>query len=646
MSDRYVPECVACLRPFVDAGVLGMTEVHVAATFVGAVGAVGGALDDDVVLAAALAVRGPLHGHVRVDLSSVAGSVVAVEPEAPPTAARSDVEGRDDEGSELDLPLFATDPGGTDPDSAGHTIAGLDGADLTGLPWPDPDGWAARVLASPLARADGDEPGDLVEPLVLDGDHVYLDRHWRDEVAVAEDLLARAGGVIDPDPARLEALDRYLPEAPDDGPDLQRRAAAAALERQLVVVAGGPGTGKTRTVARLLAVLSSGGDRPLEVALAAPTGKAAARLAEAIAAAVQEADPGPEVAARLTSLEARTIHRLLGARRSGASFARSAADPVPADVVVVDEVSMVSLPLMARLLEAVRPEARVVLVGDPHQLASVEAGAVLGDLVGRDGAPPAGLRDNVVTLERVHRFGAESPVGRLAAAIRDGDARSVISEVGSGRSGTAVERVDPGSSSALDALRDRVLAHARELVDVALEGRAADALDALGRLEVLCATRRGPLGVEEWNTWIEQRLRDVGLMRERWSPGRPIMVTANDHLNGVFNGDVGVVVRDPTSGRAQVAFAGVEGPRLLDPSRLDAIDTQWAMTIHKSQGSEFDHVVVTLPEPPSPILSRELLYTAVTRARQGVTVVASDAALRTAVERPVARSSGLAARLS
>lgn len=667
MTDRFVPPSVAVLEPFVRAGVLGMVEVHVTATMVESVrsdpsrsggGSDGAGLPDEVVIAAALAVRAPLHGHVCVDLRHVAGSLVPAEGDAPTRRAVADVDGRDDEGPDpdLDLPALAGDAAEMSPGAVE-------------LPWPDPDGWAGRVLASPLARADGAPAGDLVEPLVVDGDALYLDRHWNDEVAVAADLRARAGVELDADAAAWAALDRYFPDPRSGGPDLQRAAAVAALEHQLAVIAGGPGTGKTRTVARLLAVLASsdgsvggaGAGRPLEIALAAPTGKAAARLQEAIAAAVREADPPPEVARRLASLDARTLHRLLGARRGGSTFARTASDPLPADVVVVDEVSMVSLPLMARLLDAVRPDARVVLVGDPHQLASVEAGAVLGDVVGvQSGRPPAALAANVVTLETVHRFAADSPVGRLASAIREGHVDGVIALLsGRGADGAvddpdgSVERVswlDPGDDAGVDGVRRVVLAHAADLVDLGRAGRVDDALASLGSVKVLCATRRGPAGVDTWNTWVEQQLRLGGRMRRRYSSGRPLMVTANDYLNEVFNGDVGVVVRVGGAGgrpaRPQVAFDGVDGARLIDPTRLDRLETQWAMTIHKSQGSEFDHVVVALPEPPSPILTRELLYTAVTRAKRAVTVIASEAAVRAAVERPVARASGLTARLS
>jgi len=570
---------------------------------------------------------------------------VAVVPheraEEPAGDAEVEPGGTDDEGAGLDLPAR---PGAPD-------VASEQRPDPDPLPWPDADGWVARLLASPLARAGTDAPSELLEPLVARGDSVYLDRYWRDEGAVADDLLARASVQRTVDDVERAALDRYFG---DDVDDRQRRAAVAALEHQLAVVAGGPGTGKTHTVARLLAVLASaGGDGPPpEVALAAPTGKAAARLTEAITQAVLDAGPPPEVAERLRSLEARTVHRLLGYRGDG-SFRRDRTDPLTADVVVVDEVSMVSLPLMARLLEAIGPDARVVLVGDPHQLASVEAGAVLGDIVGTgaDGTP-SGVAGNVVRLQRVHRFAEGSAIAEMARAVNAGDADTVVQLLRHGAAGTggAVQWLAPEDSAGTTALLDRVVAHAEHLVDLARAGDDTAALDHVGRLKVLCATRRGRWGVQDWNQLVEQRLRDTGRMRSRWSAGRPVMVAANDYLNGVFNGDVGVVVRatDAQGGRRRlhVAFDAPEVPRRLDPSRLADVETQWAMTIHKSQGSEFDHVVVALPPAPSPILTRELLYTAVTRARRSVMLVASEDAVRAAVERPIARSSGLAGRLS
>lgn len=655
MSDRWIPPSVAALEPFVRAGVIGSTEVQVAASLVAAAGA-DGPFPDDVVVAIALAVRGPLHGHVRVDLSEVRASVVL---DTPDPAVVDDVEADPDTDDDPfaapaapagDLPALT---GATGP--TGSTVVGASGEvpTVAELPWPA-ERWRGELLATPLARDEADGPGELVEPLVVSGPHVYLERHWRDEVDVAADLSARAGHTVPPDAVTTAAVDElFPPEAAGDPPDAQRRAALAALERRLLVIAGGPGTGKTRTVARLLAALQLGAERAgrpaLEVALAAPTGKAAARLTQALTGEVLGTGLPESVAELLLATEARTLHRLLGSRDGGARFRHDGRDPLTADVVVVDEVSMVSLPLMARLLDAVPPSTRLVLVGDPHQLASVEAGAVLGDLVGTHGrsTPPA-LADGVVVLDRVHRFRAGSPVALLADAVNRGDGDAVVDLLRHGPAGTdgAVGWILPDDAEARAVVRAVVVDAAADLVRRGRAGDVEGVLAGVGRIKVLAATRRGPDGVEAWNRDVEAELRRTGGMRSRWSAGRPVMVTANDYLNGVFNGDVGVVVRPERGARVRVAFGEPAAHRLLDPTQLDRVETQWAMTIHKSQGSEFAHVVITLPEPPSPILTRELLYTAVTRAKDRVTVVASEAAVRAAVAQPVRRASGLAERLS
>lgn len=627
MTAHLIPSEVAALGPYVDAGVFGVTEVQVVTSLVRSAGV---KLSDDVVLGLALAVRAPLHGHVRVELDAVATTLVT------------------------DRELVAPDP---------TAVIGADepsGAEMAELRWPEPDRWMKALLDTPLVRAEDESEGERRAPLVAVGSGLYLDRLHRDEVLVAGELRRRGSG--DPGapgtvgPASRHALARLFPAGPD-GPTAQHRAATTALERDLVVIAGGPGTGKTWTIARLLGALVAVDEdgRIPEVVLAAPTGKAAARLTEAVRREASDPDLEPEARERVTALEATTLHRLLGVRPSGT--ARHGVDnPLTADVVVVDEMSMVDLPMAARLLGAVRDDAKLVLVGDPSQLASVEAGAVLGDIVGTRGRPtPAALGANVVVLDRVHRFGADSSIGALARAIDAGDADGVLDVLqGTGpRSGTdcgedeRVTLVAPDDAAAIHDVVASVVDRRRRLVSAARVGDAAGALGELAALQVLAATVRGPLGVSDWNQRIDSILASEGLIGGRWSAGRAVMVTANDQLNRVFNGDVGVVVADrERDGRLGVAFAGPDGVRLLEPSRLDRYEPLWAMTIHKSQGSEYTDVVVTLPPPPSPILTRELLYTAVTRARRGVTVLATEESVRAAVRRPVARSSGLASRLS
>jgi exodeoxyribonuclease V alpha subunit len=319
--------------------------------------------------------------------------------------------------------------------------------------------------------------------------------------------------------------------------------------------------------------------------------------------------------------------------------------------VVVDEMSMVSLPLMARLLDAVRPDATLVLVGDPFQLASVEAGAVLGEIVGPRATGPADgpLGADVVLLKRVHRFAADSEIAALADAIRLGDDDRAVDLLRKHRS-SELTWVEDDDQAGVIGLQEDVARGAVKVVHEAQAGNDKDAEEGLrlaSELKVLCATRFGPLGVFVWSARIEalmeRALPEAGIGRD-WYVGRPIIVTRNDYLNKVFNGDVGLVVAGPTGPVA--AFRDPNGElRKLAISQLGDIDTWWASTIHKSQGSEFERVIVTLPRPPSPILTRELLYTAVTRAKQQVTLVAAEESLRSAIAHPVARASGLGPKL-
>ncbi len=615
-----LPPGTEALRPFVDAGVLDAAPVHVAAAIARTIPTT----SDDVLLAAALAVRATLLGHVCVELARAATLV---------TAAPGGDESADDQGD--------------------------DGDDRSALPWPTLERWAAALRMSDAVVVPGADGGGAprpaagadVRPLVWDGRRVYLERYWRYERAVGDDLARRVttATTATTTSAGLEAaLDRFFGPADPLEPDLQRRAAAAALTRSLAVVAGGPGTGKTRTVARLLAAahqLAQDEGRTLQVALAAPTGKAAARMTEAVHRAVAEAALPPALTASVLAAEASTLHRLLGVR-DDVRFRHDHADPLPHDLVVVDETSMVALPLMARLLDALRPDARIVLVGDPNQLASVEAGAVLGDLVGpaaaSAGEPPAGpLAPAIVVLRRVHRFAADSAIAVLADAVRTGDADRALAALRDADDAEA-RRIDPSDPRALRELHAEVAANAAAVAGAALAGDGEAGLHLATEVKVLCATRYGPLGSTAWTSEIERaaaRLVDDLAVAREWYVGRPIIVTRNDYLTGVFNGDTGLVVR--RAGRPTVAFPSADGLRHLAPSQLDAVETWWAMTIHKSQGSEFAHAVVSLPSGGSGILTRELLYTGITRAKQRVSIVADEQTLRTAIARPIARASGL-----
>jgi exodeoxyribonuclease V alpha subunit len=596
------------LRAFNQAGVLSAADVHVARRL----GALAGEDDETVLLAVALAVRGPRLGHVHVDLQRIRGTV-AVE---------------------------ADDP-----------------VDLEALPWPAPGDWVTTVAASPLVAAPDDT---AVCPLRLLAPWLYLDRYWTEEVSVSDALRAMlADEPAGIDPTVLEdGLARLFV---DDPSGRQALAAAAALRRRFAVVAGGPGTGKTTTVARIVALLCEQSERehhdggrpglPPLIALAAPTGKAAARLQEAVQAEALTLDISEEIRGQLLGLSASTIHRLLGWRPgSNSRFRHSREQRLPHDVVIVDETSMVSLSLMARLIEALRSDARLVLVGDPGQLASIEAGAVLGDIVGSvDDGPAAGGRSStsgIVVLDREHRFGGG--IARLARAIRSGDADASLEVLREGAADVTWIETEGEGAGAVALVRPSAVAGARAMIAAARDGKAADALTALATFRILCAHRRGPYGVTTWTTRMEDWLADEipGFSaQERFYVGRPLLVTENDYELGLHNGDTGVVVRTDEDRVVAVFERGGESIA-FSPSRLGAVETVYAMTIHKSQGSQFDAAAVILPEPESRILTRELLYTAATRARRRLILAGSEEAVRAAVGRPVARASGLGWRLA
>jgi exodeoxyribonuclease V alpha subunit len=622
------------LRSFNEIGVLSAADVHVARTLT----ELAREADGSVMLAIALAVRAPRLGHVFVDLAEV----------------------RDTAAVESDEVV-----------------------DLSALPWPAPEAWTAAVAASSRLVAVGEEPSASVRsprPLRLLGTRLYLDRYWGEECQVAADLAVSGDAVLPGvDTARLaEGVSRLFGGRDDH---LQRCAAACAVLRRLSVIAGGPGTGKTTTVARIAALLyeqavAAGRSLPL-IALTAPTGKASARLQESVQEESARLLVGEAVREALLELRASTIHRLLGSQPgSHVHFRHDRSNCLPHDVVIVDETSMVSLELMARLLEAVRPDARVVLVGDPGQLTAIEAGAVLRDIVGpaADGLrmsqsmraavgavvggeviasdPPAGVTfgDGIVVLERVHRFGAG--IAAVADAIRRGDGDGVVAALGSAPASevtwiAADVAGGDGIEVVLDAVRAGVLAAGCAVVESARLGNARMALGALSEFRVLCAHRRGPHGVATWTAEIERWLAsaiDGFDPAERDYVGRPLLITHNDYELGLYNGDTGVIVQ-AGGGRLDAVFERGGELVAFTPTRLAAVETVYAMTIHKSQGSQFDTAAVLLPDPGSRILTRELLYTAVTRARERLILVGTEEMVRAAVARPVARASGLRERL-
>ncbi len=567
-----------------------------------------------------------------------------------------------------------------------------------------------------------DEAG--ASPLVLTSDLLQLRRHWRDESRVAAQVRARTafdGGTALPAPggvdlARARDLLGRMFGAVDAGDgestDWQQVACALALRGRLTLVTGGPGTGKTYTAARLLVLLRAlhPGPHPLRVALAAPTGKAAARLRQSISKALQALRErlGATLPLDAWAQElgpARTLHSLLGTLPGTRRFRHDATHPLEVDVLFVDEASMVHLEMMARLLEALAPGARLVLLGDKDQLASVEAGAVMGDLCHGAGAggvlggyrpetaawveqvtgqvlpaavlgPGPALAQQTVMLRKSHRF--EGPIGRLALAVNAGDAPGALAllrertqgEVAlveardaaaalplavQGRAGASGESGDSGASSALGAAGGyrgylECLA-TRPAEAAAFEGWARDVLRRFERFRVLCVVREGAWGVAGLNAAIERALAEAALLPRRrgeWYEGRPVMVTRNSPELGIFNGDVGVVLRSSAGdGALRGYFLDGDELRSVSVGRLADVETAFAMTVHKSQGSEFEHVLLVLPDEDVPVLTRELLYTGITRASRAFTLLcAQPGSLAVAVGRLTRRVSGLRNRLA
>ncbi|AZG44642.1 exodeoxyribonuclease V subunit alpha [Gordonia insulae] len=543
-------------------------------------------------------------------------------------------------------------------------LAGDDPAIAAAIPHPEE--LERALTASVLVR--GGRAGPL-RPLVLaasdDGPLLYLRKYFRQEELIRSVLAERVSTRPDVDVAAVgAAVDDVFGRRPPGEVDLQRVAAQMAAISWTVVVAGGPGTGKTYTVARILAVLDRLAGGSARIGLCAPTGRAAAQLQ----AAVSADDAAP------SSVRAVTVHSLLG-WRPGATPRYGRGNRLPYDVVVVDETSMLSMTAMSKLLDAVRPDTRVILVGDPHQLASVEAGAVLADLVDRDdpavpAALPAGVLDEsvmsviddreriergVVTLRRGHRFGGG--IATVAEAINRGDAQAVVELV----SDPALTEVTLVRADDLDGVRADVAAWGAALRAAATASDASAALDALDQHRVLCAHREGAWGVEGWSRrvveWLaEQPDQHLVVDPSTRYPGQPLLVTANDRQTETFNGDSGVVIRaagdagdgDGAGGGIgddglEVVFRRGSRIRRLHPTRLADVIALYAMTIHRSQGSQFEGVTVVLPPEGSELLTRELLYTAVTRAQRRVRIIGSPEVLAAAVTRRVQRASGLRA---
>ena len=508
----------------------------------------------------------------------------------------------------------------------------------------------ALLRTSPLVSDGGRTP------LVVHNRRLYLHRYYHYETRLAGRIKAMAALTLDPGRGD-ELLDGYFGIG-REAFDGQRRAAMMALRKVLTIICGGPGTGKTTTVVKILAILLQAAEGRLPaIALAAPTGKAAMRLSESVGGSVQRLAL-PEGIAEAMPSGASTLHRLLGVLRNSPRFRHNRENPIPFDIVVVDEASMVDLALMSKLVDALKPGARLLLLGDRDQLASVESGAVLGDLI-------RSLPDNTVTLEKTYRF--DENIKKLATAINAADGDSAWSLL----QDPSAENTSLLGTDFFDALIEpyvRFLKASQQLEGESGKGKESEKLEIESRrgeghsfqlptanfqllfsrfnsFRVLCAVHYGNRGVEAVNRRIELALARRGYLsrNEVWYPGRPVLVTRNDYGLELFNGDIGICLKDTRSGDLKVWFERPDGGlKSYPPHRLPRCETAFAMTIHKSQGSEFDEVAVILPEEDNPILSRELLYTAVTRAKKAVRLASDKDILRLSVSRNTVRHSGLA----
>ena len=547
--------------------------------------------------------------------------------------------------------------------------------------------WQASLLKSGIVG----KPGDFM-PLILDGhNRLYLYRYWEYEQKLADALLERA---LQPLPEIDEAvfkesLARLFPEKTPQRINWQQIAAVVAVLKRLCIISGGPGTGKTFAVARILAFLLEhlhlSAEKTLKIYLTAPTGKAASRLTESIASARKSIACSEAVKAAIPDM-GMTLHRLLKSQGHSSQFFYNAENKLPADVVVVDEASMVDLPLMSKLVQALSPETRLILLGDGDQLASVEAGSVLGDICGEERinrfsskllhqikqvahtiampgrkmtpalAPEmttgkAGLHDCRVYFSTSYRFNDQSGIPRFGELVNTGRAQEAMALLRKGVYGD-INWMPITKSKPIGGLIEKMLV--LHYGDLSREKDPVKALNLMNHFKILCAVNHGPYGVNEINQMAIQVLqinhnKGHGSNRRHtaWYHGRPILIRKNDYQLDVFNGDMGIVLKDPDNqDELLVFFSGNNSEiRSIAPYRLPEHETAYAMTIHKSQGSEFNEVLMVLPEKDTPILTRELIYTGSTRARQNLSILSSESAIRLAVSRRIERVSGLRDKL-
>jgi exodeoxyribonuclease V alpha subunit len=538
-------------------------------------------------------------------------------------------------------------------------------ADGRGYRCPELAPWLAELSANPAIGGAGE-----VTPLVLANNRLYLRRYWEYESEVAAFVLARSERAATEVAAEFpgEAVARLFPDR-TAGADWQRLAALAAILRPLVVITGGPGTGKTTTVARIIALLleMQPEDGDFRVALAAPTGKAAVRLQEVMAGIKKNLACSELIRERIPA-RVSTLHRLLGFRKDSPFFRHDEKNKLACELVVVDEASMIDLPLMAKLLRALRPTTKLILLGDRNQLASVEPGAVLGDIcrddilgtfsgefIGRAatltdvaGIPAGGdgQADSLVELRVSHRFGRRSGIALVGQAVNRGDAAAALAVFQDGDYPDVAWREIANGEQLRRELANRFSEYPPGWFGV---GEPAQALRSLASFQILCAVRQGAFGVQPVNLLVED------ILAAKWGvrpgalayPGRPVMIGENNYELQLYNGDLGLIMADPARDDALQAFfpGGEKGARMVPLAMLPDHATAYAMTVHKSQGSEFDEIVVILPDWQSAVLSRELLYTALTRARRKVEVWGRTEIFRAGVLTEIRRHSGLRHKL-
>ncbi|MEN6319941.1 MAG: exodeoxyribonuclease V subunit alpha [Syntrophaceae bacterium] len=580
-------------------------------------GRLDGTFDEALLLASSLVSRYRREGHICIDLSSFAGTVFDLQ---------------------------------------------------ESLVCPSLEEWLNVLDVSPVVG----RPGDY-KPLILDGARLYLYRYWDYEKRLADALKIHACLTFEAsEKERLQdSFERIFPRDDKDektNVDWRKVAAFASIRKGLCVISGGPGTGKTFAVARILAlIIEQNRNGQLNISLTAPTGKAATRLQESIKKAKAGLNCHDSVKAAIPD-EASTIHRLLGSIPNSPSFRFNRENTLPFDVVIIDEASMVDLSLFSRLAQAMRPQSRLILLGDKDQLASVEAGSVLGDIcdtgtihqfsplfieeckrvtgeeidLGRPDTSAAGMNDCITQLTKNYRFSEVSGIHAVSQTVNAGNGLQAIDLIQNGNFGDIHWKRLPRPDELPRRIADWITERYTAYMDTS---DPLEAFDLFNRSRILSALREGPYGVYNLNVVVEYILQKKGHIDSsgRWYHGRPIMITKNDYRLRLFNGDIGIVMTDHTKKTGmRVFFTGSDGSiRSFQPLRLHDHETVYAMTVHKSQGSEFDDVLFVLPDRDTPVLTRELIYTAITRAKEKIKIWGKEDIFLTAVARRIRRSSGL-----